>query len=106
MDEIFRLWADAYYTETCRTLGYPSVSPSFRHLAAPDDELETWEVTPQEARAIGEAMAHLASSRPELFAAVGRRYKRWTFGRPLPGDEALLAEAGKIVDKKVRESLA
>jgi hypothetical protein len=106
MDELFRLWANEDYAETCRVLGYPSVSPSFKHLAAADDDLETWEPTPQEVRAVLNAMAWLAVHRPLVYAAVGRRYKRWTFGRSQPGDDALLAQAVEIVQKKVRDTLA
>jgi hypothetical protein len=105
MDEIFRCWAESDYADTARALGYPSVSPTFRALGAPCDELEPFELTPQERAAIMDGMAWLASNQPAIFSAVGRRYKRWIFGRPLPGDEELLASASETMEKILKEAL-
>jgi hypothetical protein len=106
MDDLFRIWADADYCETARSLGYPSVSPSFRHLGGGDDSMETWEPGPHEVRAVLEAMAWLATHHAALYTAACRRYKRGPFGHPQPGDHALVTRAAKLLEQKVNEILA
>lgn len=90
IEELLSAWAHADRRDIRQAMGYPTTSPSFKHLGSSDDSDELFELTKEDVQKISLAVANLSR---EEYLAVCRRFRPWSAGHPRPGDDYILQVA-------------
>lgn len=90
IEELLSAWSQADRQDIRQSMGYPSVSPSFKHLGSSDDSDELFELSREDIQRVSTAVASLP---PDEYQAVCRRFRPWAAGSPRPDDDYLLQMA-------------
>lgn len=90
IEELLSAWSQTDRRDISSDLGYPRVSPAFRHVVSADDTEEPFELSRDDVQKISLAVAHLASVHQAEYEAVCRRFRPWAAGAPRPDDDYLL----------------
>ena len=106
--ELLGQWAASDWRDAQQDLGFPSVSPMF--AKAVGSSFETEDVTGYshaELRAMVAGVDWLQLNHPEHYRALSREFRTWT-RRTLEqrdGDDQLVMEAGRFLEKFIDETL-
>lgn len=84
IEELLSAWSNTDRQDIRQAMGYPSVSPSFKHLGASDDSEELFELSREDVQRVSMAVANLPRAE---YLAVCRRFRPWAAGSPKPGDD-------------------
>lgn len=93
IEELLNAWSSVDRSDIGKELGYPRVSPAFKHVVNTDDTEEPFELSRAEVQIISLAVAELATQSPAEFDAIGRRFRPWAHGSPREDDDYLLQMA-------------
>lgn len=93
IEELLNAWSQTDRRDISADLGYPRVSPAFRHVVSSDDTEEPFELSREDVQRISLAVAELANHHAAEYEAVCRRFRPWASGSPRPTDDYLLQTA-------------
>lgn len=90
VEELLSAWSQADRRDISADLGYPRVSPAFRHVVGDDSAEEPFELSRDDIQKISLAVAALATINPPEYDAICRRFRPWAAGAPRSDDDYLL----------------